>query len=97
MEQIENNIGKLKEHSRKISREVKQKTLGFIITAFGLVAGLAWNEAIQSLIKNIFPLDENSVIAKFIYAALMTVLLVIITIFLARIFNEEEKNGKGKL
>ncbi len=92
MEQIEKNTGKLKEHSQKISREVKQKTLGFIITAFGLVAGLAWNEAIQALIKNIFPLDNNSVIAKFIYAVLMTLLLVVIAMYLTKLIGTDKEN-----
>ncbi len=91
MEQIEKNIGKFKEHSQKISREVKQKTLGFVITAFGLVAGLAWNEAIQSLINSLFVLNKNSVIAKFIYAVSMTVILVFMTMFLARIFDKREE------
>lgn len=78
----------------KISREVKEKTLGFIITAFSLVAGLAWNEAIQSLI-NSFAIDKNSIWAKFIYALAMTLALVSITIYLAKIFGQnEEKNKK---
>ena len=89
MEQIEKNIGKFKEHSTKISQEVKQKTLGFVITAFGLVAGLAWNEAIQSLINSLVALNKNSVLVKFIYAFLMTLLLVLITIYLARIFDKQ--------
>ncbi len=94
MEPTEKNISKLKEHSQKISKEVKQKTLGFIITAFGLVAGLAWNQAIQDMIKQIFPLDKNSVIAEFIYAVVMTVLLVVMTIFLSKLFD---KDGKDKI
>jgi len=92
MEQIEKNTGKLKEHSQKISREVKQKTLGFIITAFGLVAGLAWNEAIQSLIRSMFPLDNNSVIVKFIYAVLMTLLLVVIAMYLTKLIGTDKEN-----
>lgn len=75
----------------KISREVKERTLGFIITAFSLVAGLAWNEAIQSLINSFFTIDKNSIWAKFIYALAMTLALVLITVYLAKIFGREEK------
>jgi len=54
MENYNNGLEKIKSESAKISREVKEKTFGFIVTAFGLVAGLAWSEAIQSLIKSFF-------------------------------------------
>lgn len=78
----------------KISREVKERTLGFIITAFSLVAGLAWNEAIQSLINSFFTIDKNSLWAKFIYALAMTLALVFITVYLAKIFGQDQKKDK---
>ncbi|MFH1583067.1 MAG: DUF5654 family protein [Candidatus Falkowbacteria bacterium] len=90
MENNNNNFEKIKMESSKISRQVKDKTLGFIITAFGLVAGLAWNEAIQSLIKSFFAIDKDSVLAKFIYAIVMTLALVFITIYLAKLFGKDE-------
>jgi len=92
MEQALNKFEKIKEQGQKLSKEVRQKTLGFIITAFGLVAGLAWNQAIQDMIKQLFPLNKNSVIAEFIYAAVMTVFLVVITIFLSRLFDKDGGN-----
>ncbi|MEI6596699.1 MAG: DUF5654 family protein [bacterium] len=89
-----NHFEKIKTESSKISREVKEKTLGFIITAFGLVAGLAWNEAIQSLIKSFFAVDKDSVWVKFIYAIVMTVVVVIITVYLTRFFGKNEEENK---
>lgn len=88
-----NKLEKIKKESEKISGEVKEKTLGFILTAFGLVAGLAWNEAIQSLIKSFFAVDKDSVWVKFLYAIVMTFLVVLVTVYLTRLFgkNEEEK------
>lgn len=77
-----------------ISREVKEKTLGFIITAFSLVAGLAWNEAVQSLINSFFAIDKNSIWAKFIYALALTLALVFITVYLAKIFDQDGKGNK---
>jgi hypothetical protein len=91
MENNNNKLEKIKMESSKISREVKEKTLGFIITAFGLVAGLAWNEAIQSLIKSFFSIDKDSVWVKFIYAIVMTLVLVFVTIYLAKIFGKDEE------
>jgi len=94
MENNNNNFEKIKKESSKISREIKEKTLGFIITAFGLVAGLAWNEAIQSLIKSFFSVDKDSIWVKFIYAIVMTLVLVFITIYLAKIFGKDGEENK---
>jgi uncharacterized BrkB/YihY/UPF0761 family membrane protein len=89
-----NKLEKIKKESEKISGEVKEKTLGFILTAFGLVAGLAWNEAIQSLIKSFFTVDKDSVWVKFLYAIVMTFLVVLVTIYLTRLFGKNEGEKK---
>jgi len=60
----------------------------YIAAALGLVAGLAWNEAIKALIDYVFPLSKNTLIAKFSYAGLITLVVVLITIYLARVLEE---------
>lgn len=87
-------LKKIKEEGSKISREVKEKTLGFILTALGLVAGLAWNEAIQSLIKSFFAVDKDSIWIKFLYAIVITAMVVIVTIYLTRFFGKNEEENK---
>ena len=89
-----NHFEKIKSESTKISREVREKTLGFILTAFGLVAGLAWNEAIQSLIKSFFAVDKDSIWVKFIYAIVMTLVAVVVAIYLTRLFGKDEEEKK---
>lgn len=91
MKNVNRQLEKIKRESSKISHEIKERTLGFIITAFSLVAGLAWNEAIQSLINNFFTLNKNSILAKFVYALVLTLVLTLLTIYLAKIFGKEEK------
>ncbi|MDO9399716.1 MAG: DUF5654 family protein [bacterium] len=86
-----NNLEKIKNESVKLTEEVTQKTLNFIITAFGLVAGLAWNEAIQTLINSLFSINKDTILAKFIYAILMTLILALITIYLAKALNKNKK------
>lgn len=86
----DNKIEKLKEQSREIKKQVKDQTLGFIVAALGLVAGLAWNEAIKALIDNLIPLSKNSVWAKFIYAIFITVVVVVITVYLMRFLKKKE-------
>ncbi len=51
---------------------------------FGLVAALAWNEAIKSLFENLFK-DKGSIISKFVYATIITVIVVIVSIQLQRL------------
>lgn len=92
--EFKSEFERIKKESSKLSREVKEKTLGFIITAFGLVAGLAWNEAIQSLIKSFFVVDKDSILVKFLYAIVMTILVVLITVYLARFFGKDDQADK---
>jgi len=54
-----------------------------ITAAFGLVAALAWNQAIQAAIKEVFG-TENNLLGMFVYAILVTILAVIMIIIIAR-------------
>ena len=53
-------------------------------TALGLVAALAWNEAIKKLIDEFLPKGQG-VLSLFIYAGAVTTIAVIATSRLARI------------
>jgi len=75
----------------KFRKELKKRSVGYITTAFGLVAGLAWNEAIKAFIEHFFPLGQSGMIAKFIYAVFITILLVFISVYILRTADEEEK------
>jgi len=93
MESSKIKIKKLKEEERRLRKEIKEKTISYILAAFGLVAGLAWNEAIKSLIEELFPVKGSGVFAKFIYAFLITVVVVIISVYLVRLVRREEREG----
>ena len=80
----------------KFSKELRRRAFGYITTAFGLVAGLAWNEAIKALIENFFPLSQSGMIAKFVYAVFITVLLVFISVYILRTADGEEKSKAKK-
>jgi TRAP-type C4-dicarboxylate transport system permease small subunit len=67
-----------------VSSEVLEKTLQLATAAFGLVAALAWNDAIQTLFAQIFG-EAADITAKFIYALLVTGIVVLVTIRLARL------------
>lgn len=73
----------------EIKSEVKAKTFGYISAALGLVAGLAWNDAIKSMIETLFPLSKNTVMVKFVYAAIVTVAVIALIMFLEKTINRE--------
>ncbi len=66
-----------KKKKSALRQAFREKTVGYILTAFGLVAGLAWNDAISTFIKFFFPLDQNGLTAKFVYAIFVTIGIVI--------------------
>jgi len=53
---------------------------------FGLVAALAWNEAIQAFVT------EYVDISRFIYAIIITAFAVFVTYQLTKISGEEDKS-----
>ena len=84
----------IKKTSEKIKEEVRSKTVGYILTALGLVAGLAWNDAVSTAINHLFPFGKNSVVAKFIYALIITTIVVAVSISLTRLISKDEKSTK---
>jgi len=88
---ITSKLKKIREEQAKIRKEAIEKTIGYILAAFGLVAGLAWNEAIKALINVFFPLDKNGLIIKFVYAILVTGIVVVVTIIFVKKEVEEAK------
>lgn len=85
------NMEMLKNNSKRVKGEFKTRILGYVIAAFGLVAGLAWNEAVKGLIDFLYVSARDTLMAKFIYAILMTFVLVLITIVLSKILvNSDE-------
>lgn len=91
MDQIRNVqkiVGSDVEAMRKTARE---KVWGYIAAALGLVAGLAWNEAIKGLIDHYFPIQRDSVWAKVWYAILITAIVVFVMVKLEKYFKKEEE------
>ena len=75
----------VRESLQQKETELKEKLVGYITAGLGLVASLAWNEAIKGLIEAIFPFGQNSLLAKFLYAIIMTAVVVIIGGYLVKL------------
>ena len=72
---------------------IVKSMVGLATSGFGVVVALAWNEFIQSIVKNYIDpyLGKNSgVISQLIYAILMTILAVVITMQLAGLQKQLE-------
>lgn len=76
--------------------EVIEKLTNLITAAFGLVAALAWNTAIQTLFKNIFG-EQNSVPAMIYYATFVTIVAVVFTLWLGRLADKAKQPLREKL
>lgn len=81
---------KSKETKASLKNEVRTKILGYVTAGFGLVASLAWNEAIKEAITLVFPQDQNSLIAKFLYATIVTVVVVVVGYYASTLFVKDE-------
>ena len=62
---------------------------GYILAGFGFVSGLAWNDAIKSLIDYWYPLPGDELFSKFLYAFVVTVIVVIVGTYVVRIANKK--------
>jgi uncharacterized membrane protein len=84
---------KILEHFKKEVKETrkafKEKMVTFILAGFGLVASLAWNEAIKSFVDTLLPQKTSALIGKFVYAILITFVVVLISRYLEKISTKE--------
>lgn len=74
-----------------MKNEVVEKISALVTAAFGLVAALAWNGAIQAIFKQVFGSAEG-IGPMLVYAILVTIIAVIVTI---QVGKAAEK-AKGK-
>jgi len=72
------------EKEKAVGREAKDKVAGYIVAGFGLVAALAWNDAITSLINYFFPNKDGGLLLKFVYALVFTIILIVVSKILIR-------------
>jgi hypothetical protein len=76
------------------TKEVLKEVLTLATAGFSLIAALAWNETIQAAVAQWLPVSNGSaLLGKFIYAMVVTILAVFVTINLGKFKDrfEEEK------
>ncbi|MBU2476860.1 hypothetical protein KKG83_05300 [Candidatus Micrarchaeota archaeon] len=71
--------------------EVIEKIAALLTAAFGLVAALAWNGAIQAIFAEVFG-QADSIGPMIVYAVVVTIIAVLVTIWIGNI----SEKAKGK-
>jgi len=70
--------------------EVIEKLATLVTAAFGLVAALAWNGAIQAIFKQVFGTSEG-VRPMLTYAIIVTIIAVLATIWIGKAAGKAKK------
>ncbi|MCR4328383.1 MAG: DUF5654 family protein [Patescibacteria group bacterium] len=81
---------KILEELNEAKQSILKRMTTYIGAGFGLVVGLAWNDAIAVLIRTIFPDATGTIIAKFIYAFLLTVIVGMVLYSMEKILNKTD-------
>ena len=71
------------EEKPTLKTEVLDKISALVTAAFGLVAALAWNDAIKTIFKEVFG-ESNTIGPMVLYAVIVTIIAVVLTIIVAR-------------
>lgn len=73
----------MKDNVVDVKNQVLTTIATLITTAFGLIAALAWNDAIKAMILAFLP-PQSGITGLLIYAVIITIIAVIATILIAR-------------
>lgn len=73
-------------------RKIVDKVVTLFTAACGLVAALAWDDAVKSLFQRYYPFPGTGIEAKFLYAFSITILFVILSSILAALLSKGEES-----
>ena len=84
MEQSRDNDRTARAAAIENARTFVQTMIALASASLGLVAALAWNEAIRTTIQQVFGTDDN-LAGLYTYAILATVIAILVLVALARV------------
>jgi ABC-type uncharacterized transport system permease subunit len=73
-----------------MKKDVLDKLITLITVAFGLVAALAWNGAIQAIFKAAFGTAEG-IVSMLLYAVIVTIIAVWVTVRMGKLKPDDKK------
>ncbi|MCT8136920.1 hypothetical protein H1D32_03610 [Anaerobacillus sp. CMMVII] len=72
-----------------MGRKLLEQVITLFTAAIGVMAALAWNDAVQALFNSLFPQGEG-IKERFIFAILITAIAVLITTIFASLLEDEK-------
>ena len=73
----------------ELGKQIRERIAALLTAAFGLVAALAWNGAIRAVFARVFG-DADNLVGMLLYAVIVTVVAVVVTIIIARSLSRQE-------
>ncbi len=73
---------------QEFKRVFKDNFVTLIVSAFGVVAALSWNEAIKEIVLGLFP-AKGPLFAKLYSAVAITIIAIIVTYLLSKLKTEK--------
>ncbi len=85
-------LERIQEERRALQHAVKERLSTALTGAFGLVAALAWNDAVRAAIDYFYPPSKGSDLGpKFLYAVIITLVVSIAFYVITKFFADKEK------
>ncbi|PIU02308.1 hypothetical protein COT66_00960 [Candidatus Shapirobacteria bacterium CG09_land_8_20_14_0_10_49_15] len=88
---------KTRQRAKKYQKEIVEQMLKLTTSGFGLVAALAWNELIKTVINDYVRSKisvGSGIISLLVYALVVTALAVLVTLQLSALKEKLEKGGE---
>jgi uncharacterized membrane protein YidH (DUF202 family) len=73
-----------------MKKELIEKMAALMTAAFGLVAALAWNDAIKELFKEVFG-EQETLIPMLTYALIVTIVAVLVILWVGKLAEKADK------
>jgi len=73
-----------------MKNEIIKQIAALATAAFGLVAALAWNGAIQAIFKKLFG-TADGIVSMLVYAIVVTIIAVVVTIWIGKAIAKTNK------
>ncbi|PIS07392.1 hypothetical protein COT78_03810 [Candidatus Berkelbacteria bacterium CG10_big_fil_rev_8_21_14_0_10_43_13] len=87
----------MKKIGKGLRKEFLKTMIQLATAGFGLVAALAWNTAIQGIIKRVIPDTDSGLWSQVVYAIIVTSIAVFVTYSLGKMLQlEEEKEAAAE-
>lgn len=85
-------LQKIQEERKALQHAVKERIGTALTGAFGLVAALAWNDAVKAAIDYFYPPTQGSGLGpKFLYAIIVTIIVAVFVYVITKFFATEKK------